>query len=98
MTIDADPQWRKKKRPKGIYVSTVWVPGNYLSEGTLYVTPSMVALEPRSVALFDEDDIICFKVFDPMEGGSARGDWMHNLPGVVRPLLKWETEFSGSPA
>ena len=97
MTIDADPQWRKKKRPKGIYVSTVWVPGNYLSEGTLYVTPSMVALEPRSVALFDEDDIICFKVFDPMEGGSARGDWMHSVPGVVRPLLKWETEFSGSP-
>jgi lipopolysaccharide transport system ATP-binding protein len=59
MTIDAEPKWRKKKRPKGIYVSTVWVPGNYLSEGVQYVTASMVALEPRSFPLFDEDDIIC---------------------------------------
>ena len=46
MTIDTDPKWRKKKRPKGIYVSTVWVPGNYLSEGSHYVAVSMVALEP----------------------------------------------------
>ena len=98
MTIDADPKWRKKKRPKGIYVSTVWVPGNYLSEGNYYVTTSMVALEPRSVALFDEDDIICFKVIDLMEGDTSRGDWMHSLPGVVRPMLKWETEFGGTPA
>ncbi len=95
MTIDTDPKWRRKKRPKGIYISTVWVPGNYLSEGTHYVTTSMVALEPRSVALFDEDDIICFEVFDPMEGEVSRGDWMHSLPGAVRPMLKWETEFDG---
>lgn len=96
MTIDVDPEWRKKKRPKGNYVSTVRVPGNYLSEGLHYLTASMVALEPRSFPLFDEDDIICFKVVDPMEGNLSRGDWMHSLPGIVRPLLEWETEFSGS--
>ncbi len=97
LTVDADPEWRKKKRPKGTYVSTVWIPGNYLSEGSHYVTASMVALEPRSVALFDEDDIISFKVSDPMEGDESRGDWMHSLPGIVRPMLKWETEFGDTP-
>lgn len=93
MTIDVDPKWRKKKRPKGIYTCTVSVPGNYLSEGLHYLTASMVVLEPRSATVFDEDDIICFKVEDPMEGEVSRGDWIHNMPGIVRPMLKWDTEY-----
>jgi len=34
-------------------------------------------------------------VVDNLDGGaSARGDWAKGIPGVVRPLLRWETEYS----
>ena len=94
MTIDVDPDWRRKKRPKGIYTSTVWVPGNYLSEGVQYITASMVALEAYTCAVFSEEDTICFKVVDPIEDDASRGDWKQKMPGLVRPLLEWQTEFS----
>ena len=94
MTIDVDPQWRRKKRPKGIYTSTAWVPGNYLSEGIQYITASMVALESFTFKVFSEEDAIRFKVFDPIEDDASRGDWKQKMPGLVRPLLEWETVFS----
>ena len=38
-------------------------------------------------------DVVAFTAVDSMEGDSARGDWVGRMPGIVRPLLKWETDF-----
>ena len=38
--IDQDPYWRDRPREKGRYVCIAWIPGNLLSEGTLFVSPA----------------------------------------------------------
>jgi lipopolysaccharide transport system ATP-binding protein len=93
ITVDVDPAWRKKKRPRGTYIATAWIPGNYLAEGSFFINTALLTLEP-DVTQFNEREVISFQVVDSMEGDSARGDWVKNLKGVVRPLLEWETEFS----
>jgi lipopolysaccharide transport system ATP-binding protein len=93
--LDTDPTWRKKKRPKGRYTATAWIPGNLLAEGNFFVSVFLITLEPTS-RQFAERDVIGFTVFDSMEGDSARGDWVKDISGVVRPLLKWETDYSNS--
>jgi len=92
---DVDPAWRKRPRPKGCYRSTVWIPGNFLSEGVLSVTASIDALNPLNHQFY-EDNILSFHVLDSCDGESARGDWGGKLEGAVRPLLKWSTQFSSS--
>ncbi len=93
VTIDQDAEWRNSPRPVGKYVNTAWVPGNFLTEGTIFVTPAMTTMNPN-IMQFYERDIIAFQVIDSLDGDSARGDWAGRMGGVVRPLLKWETQFS----
>jgi lipopolysaccharide transport system ATP-binding protein len=95
ISVDVDPEWRNKARPKGTYTTTAWVPGNFWSEGGYFVDVGLIALKPIQQRQFFEREAVAFHVYDPMEGDSARGDWVKELGGVLRPLLKWETEFSG---
>jgi hypothetical protein len=44
-----------------------------------------------------ERDAIAFQVVDSTDGDSARGDYAGSLPGVVRPLLRWETNYESEP-
>ena len=90
---DLDPAWRRRPRPKGRYVSTVWIPGNLLAEGTLFVRSTLVAMDPITV-LFSENDVVAFQVMDSFDGDSARGDYGGRMPGIVRPLLEWSTQFT----
>jgi lipopolysaccharide transport system ATP-binding protein len=96
ITVDVDPTWRKKKRPAGTYTATAWIPGNLMNEGSFFIHAGMTTLEPQSIFQFHEREAVSFRVVDPMEGDSARGDWVKELRGLVRPLLDWETEFSGA--
>jgi lipopolysaccharide transport system ATP-binding protein len=89
---DVDPEWRRKPRPTGRYVSRTSIPGNFLSEGTLFLTASMIAIEPM-IPQFSEDDSVSFQVVDSQQGDTARGDWAGHMGGAVRPLLNWETEY-----
>jgi hypothetical protein len=41
----------------------------------------------------DEREIVIFNIMDTMEGDSSRGNWVGRMPGVVRPLLKWDTSY-----
>jgi lipopolysaccharide transport system ATP-binding protein len=91
--FDHDPEWRRRPRPAGTYVSTAWIPGNYLTEGTLLVCPSVSTIPPANVHFFVRE-AVAFQVVDSMEGDSARGDFTGELPGLVRPLLSWTTQYS----
>ena len=92
-TVDHDPAWRGHVRPPGRYRSTAWVPGNFLSEGTMFIDVFLATLNPL-VRQFFERQAVAFQVIDSPDGDSARGDWAGRLGGVVRPLLKWSTVFS----
>lgn len=37
---------------------------------------------------------VMYQIIDSMNGDSARGDYAGHIPGVVRPLLRWTSEFS----
>lgn len=91
-SIDSDPIWRKKTRPIGRYVSTAWIPGNLLSEGMYFIAPAIRTVNPEFRRL-RVNDAVAFQVIDSLDGNSARVDYVGNLAGVVRPLLKWETQF-----
>ena len=90
---DLDPVWRGRQRPKGRYVSTAWIPGNLLAEGTLFVTVGLTTMNPQ-IRQFREREAIAFQIIDSLDGDSARGDVTGGWRGVMRPLLKWNTQFS----
>ncbi len=88
---DWNSSGRTAPRLSGTYLSTVWVPGNFLAEGTIFVTVAVSTYLPFEVHL-QERDAVAFSVIDSLEGDSMRGDYAGPLPGIVRPNLKWETK------
>jgi len=90
VTMDLDPVWRGRPRPIGVYSSAVTIPGNFLSEGLMYVTAALGTVDPR-INQFSATEVVAFNVIDKMNGDGARGDWVLPLGGVVRPLLEWHT-------
>jgi lipopolysaccharide transport system ATP-binding protein len=95
VAIDQDPEWRRKTRPVGHFVSTAWIPGNFFAEGILTVGVAISTFDPL-VVHFYERDAVSFHIIDTVDGDSARGDFGGALPGVVRPLLNWNTSFRSS--
>jgi lipopolysaccharide transport system ATP-binding protein len=89
---DWSEPWRTRTRPTGIYASTAWIPGNFLAEGHVFVTVVVSTYQPLTVH-FTERDAVVFNVVDSLDGNSARGDYAGLLPGIVRPILEWETEI-----
>jgi len=87
---DFGSEWRHRTREAGTYRSIAWVPGNFLSEGTLRVGGAITTYLPLKVHFYRRD-AVAFQVIDTMEGDSARGDFAGRLPGVVRPVFDWTT-------
>ncbi|MDQ4075592.1 MAG: polysaccharide ABC transporter ATP-binding protein [Chloroflexota bacterium] len=93
VALDQDPAWRGRTREVGHYVSTGWIPGNFLAEGSMIVGAAMRTIEP-DLLHFHEQDAVAFQVIDvPNADNTARGGWTRSIPGVVRPLLEWTTEY-----
>lgn len=92
VTSDSQSPYYKNPRSIGCYTSTAWIPGNFLSEGTLIVGVAISTMNPVIVHFF-ERDAIAFQVVDNIDGNSARGEYTGEIPGVVRPLLNWETKY-----
>jgi lipopolysaccharide transport system ATP-binding protein len=92
---DLDPAWRSRRRPAGRYVSSVTIPGNFLSEGTLFIGAGMQTVDPV-IFQFWQADAVAFQVIDTIDGDTARGDFAGTVGGVVRPLLDWKTKFTPS--
>ena len=92
LSLDNDSIWLQKLRPTGHYVSTMWIPGNLLSEGMYFIGPGIYTLNPQ-VKRLSVRDAVGVHVVDSMDGNGARVHSTWHIPGVVRPLLKWETKF-----
>ncbi|BCA54141.1 ABC transporter [Nitrospira sp. KM1] len=92
-TFDLDPAWRHQSRPAGQYVSTVRIPGNFLTEGSFFVSPACFSVTPSHVQFY-EREAVAFQIIDRMDGNSMRGDHPGEMLGVIRPQLQWGTRFS----
>lgn len=83
--------WRDQPRDAGEYTSTVWIPSNFLSEGSVFVTATASTYEPYEQH-FIARDAATFNVVDNADPENMRGDLTGPIPGAVRPGLKWETK------
>jgi len=93
VAADVDREWRGRKRPVGRYVSTAWIPGNFLMEGTVAIGTGLMTLEPEVVHGF-APEAIQFRIIFPLGAeDTARGDYRNASPGVVQPMLKWSTRY-----
>jgi lipopolysaccharide transport system ATP-binding protein len=95
ISIDLDPAWRNRPRSIGNYISKAIIPGNFLSEGLMFIGCYCLTLNPDSVQ-FSKDKVITFHVADSLDGDSARGDYAKKMPGVVRPILDWRTQYDSN--
>jgi lipopolysaccharide transport system ATP-binding protein len=93
VALDHDPVWTRRPRPKGRFVSTAWIPGNFLAEGRMIVGVAVSTMKPKKIHFF-EQTALAFQVVDRLDGETARGDYAGRMPGVVRPLLQWTTRFT----
>jgi lipopolysaccharide transport system ATP-binding protein len=93
---DVGDEWRYRPRPPGRYVSTVWIPGNFLAEGSLLAHALIVSHTPSTAVHAHAPNAVGFQVVDRQHKDSARGDYVGPIPGLVRPLLDWETDFRGA--
>jgi lipopolysaccharide transport system ATP-binding protein len=92
-SMDQSPGWKRRPRPAGRFVSTARIPGNFLAEGQMVVGVSVITARPKRIHFF-EQNALAFHIVDSLDGDTARGDFAGHMPGVVRPLLQWTTQFS----
>ena len=96
-THDTGTEWRRRPRPLGRYTSVVRLPGNLLAEGTLIAHVSIMSHFPSTILHARAATVVAVQVLDEPGGISARGDYAGPMPGVVRPLLEWETRVNSRP-
>lgn len=93
ISFENDPEWRNRPRLSGRYVTHAQIPGNLLGEGIFYITPTLRTLNPN-IRRFKVPDAAAFQVVDSIDGNLSRGDYYGgNVGGVIRPLLKWKTQY-----
>ncbi|HEX8499709.1 MAG TPA: ABC transporter ATP-binding protein [Pyrinomonadaceae bacterium] len=95
-THDTGEEWRRRPRPRGRYASVVRVPGNLLADGTLVAHVSIMSHFPSTILHARAKNAVAFQVLDEPGAGSARGDYVGPMPGVVRPLLEWDTRVENA--
>ncbi len=81
-----------EKKNKGLYETTVWIPKNLFSEGVILIGVALVTHDPF-VVHFHERDSIAFNMIDNKIESPTRGDYVGSMPGIIRPLLKWESKI-----
>ena len=79
----------------GLHECRCEIPGNLLSEGTLFVAAEVCTSHPYYTMHFLEREAVSFNVTDSGEPGSVRSGWGRTILGVVRPQCSWEREFRG---
>lgn len=78
-----------RRKKKGRYTATVWIPGNLLPEGIFSISVAIFLPNPLDV-LIHEQNKLSFEMYTDFSKLSARGNYSDDFPGVVRPLLNWE--------
>lgn len=90
---DLEPDWRGQSRPAGEYVSTAWIPGNFLINGSILVAANITSDISVVAHHIHVREAVAFNVIDNFDGDSTRGDYTGAIGGLIRPQLTWTTQF-----
>lgn len=75
----------------GDYQVSCEIPGDFLNEGTYFVSLAMSSFNVGLTIHFMESAAITFNVKDSMEGSVGRlSGYANSMPGVLRPRLPWK--------
>jgi len=89
---DLEPAWRGKPRPVGRYCCRLFIPENLMTEGRLSIGGAVTSFAPFCVHGYAQD-AIGIMIEDACSPQGARGDYIGQLPGVVRPLFETTNEY-----
>jgi lipopolysaccharide transport system ATP-binding protein len=78
---DVASEWRQRPRPVGEYVSTAWIPGNFLAAGTMSVDVALSSHVPFTAVHAFTPGAVAFHVAEHYGGDAARGDYGGDYPG-----------------
>jgi len=85
-------EWRDKILPVSLIKSVCKVPSNIFSEGRIFATVEIDTFDGVAIDHVIAQNIVSFKVFDSDQGDSVKANLSH-WGGVVRPVLKWNSEI-----
>jgi lipopolysaccharide transport system ATP-binding protein len=80
--------WRGRPFPVGRFRDVCHIPGDLLNDGRYRV--ELLVVQDANTIVYRHDDVLAFEVHDSAD---LRGEWYGRWPGVVRPLLTWDTEL-----
>ncbi|MEM7220393.1 MAG: ABC transporter ATP-binding protein [Pseudomonadota bacterium] len=91
--VDTDnPAWAGKSWDVGVHKLRMRIPGNLLQVDTYTVNCVLWAWGSRQVRQCHVRSALCFSVVEAANKDGARGEWLGNMPGVLRPKLEWELD------
>jgi lipopolysaccharide transport system ATP-binding protein len=73
-------------RPVGLVRHIMEIPGDFLNVGAYYLNVAIV--KDASVAILTQNNVVTFEVVE----GEVVGNWYGQIPGAVRPKLKWKSD------
>ena len=88
---DVVSKLRSEKRGKGNYKATAWIPGHLLTEGIFTVSVALFLPNPLDI-LIHLHEALSFEIYTDFNKPSARGDYVNEFPGIVRPLIQWDAK------
>jgi len=89
-----NPPLAKKPWSVGRHTVRMWIPGNLLQVDTYTFETYVGAWEPMQIEQYYGRNLLCFHIIDSFGPDSSRGAFAGTLPGIVRPLLRWEVEHA----
>jgi lipopolysaccharide transport system ATP-binding protein len=87
---DTNNYTSNEKIKGGVYRTTVWIYKNLFQDGEYFLSFACMRYSPY-VVLFHEMNIIKFRILDSMVDSSRNINYSGKFPGIVRPLLDWDT-------
>jgi lipopolysaccharide transport system ATP-binding protein len=86
--IDVIPDAVEQKLPVGLIRTVCHVPAHFLNVGLHRVV--LLMLRNTSKIMYRYEDAVSFEIF---EMGERAGAWYGKEPGVMRPILEWQTVY-----
>ena len=92
-SIDTEnPVWDGHTWSVGRHLLRMHVPPNLLQVDTYTINTILWAWGTEQIRQCHVRAALCFTITEAADKSGARGQWVGNMPGVVRPKLKWDCE------
>lgn len=90
--FEVDSEWHHKNRQRGQHTCTAWLPANLFGDGQIGIGVSIFSFRPWTIH-FEAPNLLRVDVVSGSPKLTARGHFEGAIPGLIRPLLNWASEY-----